>query len=77
MTVFCTLPYETLGIPQLGITKTVKTEFSSLEIAHYPLMTSGTFQRSFRIKQKGWNTPKNSRNPITQVLEGLTQGHPD
>lgn len=46
-------------------------------MAQYPLMASGTVQRNFRMKQKGWNTPDNGRNPIIQVLEGVTQGHPD
>lgn len=46
-------------------------------MAQYPLMASGTIQRNFRMKQKGWNTPDNGRNPIIQVLEEVTQGHPD
>lgn len=74
MTVFCTLPFET---PIRSYKNRVKTEFSSFVIAHFPLKMNGTIQRNFRMKQKGWNTPENSRNPIIQVLEGLTQGHPD
>lgn len=71
------LLYSTLWDFNLKLQEQSKTEFSSFEIAHYPLITSDTIQRNFRMKKKGWNTPDNGRNPIRQVLEGVTQGHPE
>lgn len=74
MTIHCILPCET---PTRSYKDRVKTGFSSFEMAPYTLRRSGKIQRHCRMKQKGWNTPDNSRNHVIPVSERVTQGHPD